>query len=94
MTQWQIERSEALVDGSDALQFVRSNIERYQTDIILALCAFALLIFVLVLIALVRGRRVRKRVDDLSGSVRKLINDEEARYTREILGRTRSKDPS
>ena len=83
-----------MIDGSDALQFLRSAAERYQTDVILALCVSALLILVLVLIALVRGRRLRKRVDELSNSVRKLINDEEARYTREILGRTKPKDPS
>jgi hypothetical protein len=72
---------------------MRSTIERYQTDVILALCAAVLLVLVLVLIALVRGRRNRKRVDELRASVRKLINDEEARYTREVLGRTKSKDP-
>jgi len=94
MTAWQIEWSEALIDGSDALQFLTSNIERYQTDIILALCASVLLVLVLVLIALVRGRRNRKRVDELRDSVRKLIHDDEARYTREVLGRTKSKDPS
>jgi hypothetical protein len=94
MTARQIEWSEALIDALDALQFVRSTIERYQTDIILALCASVLLVLVLVLIALVRGRRNRKRVDELRDSVRKLINDEEARYTREVLGRTKTRDPS
>jgi signal transduction histidine kinase len=93
MAEREIERSEALTDGSDALQFVRDNIERYQTDVTVALCAAVLLILILVLIALARGRRLRKRVDELSGSVRKLINDEEARYTREILGRTKAKGP-
>jgi len=83
-----------LIDALDALQFVRSTIERYQTDIILALCASVLLVLVLVLIALVRGRRNRKRVDELRDSVRKLINDEEARYTREVLGRTKTRDLS
>jgi hypothetical protein len=94
MTARQIEWSEALIDALDALQFVRSTIERYQTDIILALCASVLLVLVLVLIALVRGRRNRKRVDELRDSVRKLINDEEARYTREVLGRTKTRDLS
>ena len=80
--------------GSDALEFMRSHVESYQADIILALCAAVLLVFVLVLITLIRGRRLRKLVDELRKSVRRLNNDEEARYTREILGRTKSKDPS
>ncbi len=92
MAQRQIERSETLMHGSDTLEFMRRYIESYPADMILALCAAVLLIFVLVLIMLVRGRRLKKRVDQLTNSVRRLINDEEARYTREILGRTKGKD--
>jgi hypothetical protein len=80
--------------GSDALDFMRNYVERYQADIFLSLCAATPLLFILILITLIRGRRLRKRVDELRNSVNRLINDEEARYTREILGRTRAKDPS
>jgi hypothetical protein len=82
-----------LIYGSNALEFLRSNIEIYRADVILALCAAVLLIFVLVWIALSRSRRLGKRIDDLTYSVSGLLNQEGARYTREILGRTKDKGP-
>jgi hypothetical protein len=78
--------------GSDAVEFMRSQVEGRQVDFILALTAAVVLIFILMLIAVIRGRRLRKGVGELRESVRKLIRDEEARYTREILGRTKVKD--
>jgi hypothetical protein len=80
-----------MIYGSNVLEFLRSHVEIYQTDVILALCAAVLLIFVLVWIALSRGRRLGKKIDDLTYSVNGLLNQEGARYTREILGRTKDK---
>ena len=76
---------------SDAIEFMRSHIENYQANIIVGLCFAVPLIFVLVLIALSRGRRLRKRVDELTRSVRRLINEQEARYTREFLNSRKTK---
>ena len=77
---------------SEALEFVRGYIEGYQADIILALCAAELLIFIMILILIRRGRRLKKRVDELTNSVTRLLNDEAARYTRSILGREKDND--
>jgi hypothetical protein len=89
----QIERSEALLYGSDAIEFMLRDIESRHAEIILVLCFIVPLIFVLVLIALNRVRTLRKRVDELTHSVRGLINEQEACYTRELLGRTKDKGP-
>ena len=59
----QIERSEALLYGSDAIEFMLRDIENRHAEFILVLCFIVPLNFVLVLIALSRGRRLRKRVD-------------------------------
>ena len=77
----------------DAIEFMLRDIESRHAEIILVLCFIAPLIFVLVLIALSRGRRLRKRVDELTHSVRELINEQEPRYTRVLLGRAKDKDP-
>ena len=61
--------------------------------IVSAPTADGLLTFVLVLIALSRGSRLRKGLDALTDSVRGLINEQEARYTRELLGRAKDKGP-
>jgi Sel1 repeat len=75
----------------DAIEFMLRNTESRHAEIILVLCFIAPLIFVLVLIALSRGRRLRKRVDELTHSVRGLINEQEPRYTRVLLGRATSR---
>ncbi len=79
--------------NSDIVEFVWRYVESRQAEIILALCFVELLTFVLVLIALSRDRQLRKRMDGLTNSVRGLINEQEARYTREILGRAKDKGP-
>jgi hypothetical protein len=89
----QTEWSRTLVYYSEALEFMRGYIEGYQADIILALCAAELLIFIIILISIMRGRRLRKRVDELTYSVTRLLNEEAARYTRSILGRAKDNDP-
>ena len=89
----QIERSEALLYGSDAIEFMLRDIESRYAEIILVLCFIVPLNFVLVLIALRRGRKLRRRVDELAHSVWELINEQEAGYTRELLGRTKDKGP-
>lgn len=78
---------------SDAVEFMRRYIEGREAEIILALCFAELLSFVLVLIALSRDRRLRKRLDALTNSVMGLVNEQEARYTRELLGRAKDKGP-
>ena len=75
----------------DAIEFMLRDIESRHAEIILVLCFIAPLNFVLVLIALSRGRRLRKRVDELTHSVRELINEQEPRYTRVLLGRAASR---
>ena len=78
--------------GSAAVEFMRTYIESRQAEVILALCFVVPLTFVLVLVALSHNRRLRKRLDELTNSVRGLINEQEARYTKELLGRAKDKD--
>ena len=78
---------------SQTSEFVRGYIESHHADIILALSAAELLIFIMILISIRRGRRLKKRVDELTYSVTRILNDEAARYTRSILGRAKDNDP-
>lgn len=66
---------------------------RRLVEIILGMTFVELLTFVLVLIALSRCSRLRKRLDALTDSARGLIDEQEARYTRELLGRAKDKGP-
>jgi hypothetical protein len=52
-----------------------------------ALCAVTALLFLLTLVALIRGARLKKRVDQLSASVSSLQTENSARYTRQLLNR-------
>jgi hypothetical protein len=52
-----------------------------------ALCAAIALLFLLTLIALIRGGRLKRRVNELSASVDSLQTENAARYTRQILNR-------
>ena len=56
--------------GSDAVEIMRTYIESRQAEVILALCFVVPLTFVLVLVALSHNRRLRKRLDELTNSVR------------------------
>jgi hypothetical protein len=69
-----------------------SYIESYHADVILGLCAAELLLFIIIVILMMRVRRLNKRIDALASSVTRFINDEAARYTRSILGRTKDTD--
>jgi len=81
------------MDYSKVIEFLRGFIDSYHADIILALSAVELLIFIMILISIRRGRRLKKRVDELTYSVTRILNDEAARYTRSILGRAKDNDP-
>lgn len=87
-----IEGSRTLTYGSDAIKFMWSYLESYQADVVLALCAAELLIFIIILILIMRVRRLSGQIDELSGAVKRVINDEAARYTRSILGRSKDTD--
>ena len=82
-----------MVYYSEVLEFMRGHIEGSEANIILGLSAAELLIFFMILMSIRRGRRLRKRVDELTYSVTRLLNDEAARYTRSILGREKDNDP-
>lgn len=78
--------------GSDAIKFIWSYLEGYQAEVVLALCAAELLIFIIILILIMRVRRLSRRLDELSGALTRFLNNEAARYTRSILGRSKDTD--
>jgi len=81
-----------LTYGSDAIKVMWSYIESYQADIVLALCAAELLLFIIIVILIIRVRRLKRRINELAGSVARFLNNEAARYTRSILGRAKDTD--
>jgi hypothetical protein len=77
--------------SSGIIEIALKEIESYQANFIFALCLVVPLIFFLVLLAFCRSRRIAKRVDELTLAVKGLINEQEARYTRDLLGRRKDK---
>jgi len=53
-----------------------------------ALTAAIVLLFLLMLIGLIRGARLKRRVNELSVSVEQLLSENAARYTRQLLNRS------
>jgi hypothetical protein len=62
-------------------------------DLVLAHCAATLLILVLVLIQFVRARRLKRQIDELQLSVRRLNGAEELRLMRDMHSQARSTTP-
>jgi len=73
-------------DWEEFLNFIWGQIESHQREAFLADFSATMLIFVLVLIALVRGSRLRRRVDALQQSTRELSASEQMRFLRELRG--------
>jgi hypothetical protein len=80
--------------GSMVVDSMLRHIESYQAQSILALFLIVLVIFVMTVIAFRVSRRLRNRVDELTRTVNGLTNQQEARYTRELIGRAKDKDPA
>jgi uncharacterized protein YoxC len=78
--------------GSMVVDSMLRHIESYQAQSILALFLIVLVIFVMTVIAFRVSRRLRNRVDELTRTVNGLTNQQEARYTRELIGRAKDKD--
>jgi hypothetical protein len=72
-----------LTDPWQALEFPRRLVDSELRDVILVLCVASFLIFSLLLIALIRGRNLKKRVDALQLSIQTLIKVEENRILKE-----------
>jgi hypothetical protein len=75
-----------LARGSPLL-WVQSVIDALNTTPVAALCAVSAALFLLTLFALIRGMRLKKRVNVLAASVEALQTENTARYTRQILNR-------
>lgn len=80
--------------GSGVIESMLGYIQSYQAQFILALSFVVLVIFVIDVTTFICERRLRRRVDELARIVQGLVNDREARYTRELLGRSKNKDSS
>jgi hypothetical protein len=66
---------------------VQRAIEEFNTVPASALCAATALLFLLILVALIRGARLKRRVNELSATVEQLLSENAARYTRQLLNR-------
>jgi hypothetical protein len=80
-----------LTDPWEALEFLRRYVDSNQSDIILVLCGGTFLIFILVLISLARGRRLRKQIYALELSLQRLNSAEELRLLRDLRGQAKVK---
>jgi hypothetical protein len=74
--------------GGDPLLYVQRAIEELNAAPASALCVATALLFLLILIALIRGARLKRRVNALSATVEQLLSENAARYTRHLLNRS------
>jgi hypothetical protein len=72
-------------------EFLWSQLEHYQLQVILALCVATFLAHILILVAFSRGKRLRNRVDKLQLSIQRLSNIEDMRLLKEIRGQQKDK---
>lgn len=73
------------------LKQILDHIMNYQAEVLLGLSVAMTILLLFLIIVLVRVRRLRERSDELAKSVKSLLNDQEARYTRELLKATKDK---
>jgi hypothetical protein len=81
-----------LGDFVPSLETLRSYIQANEQDVILVLCVATLLVFVLSLRALTRGRRLSRQLQELQLSTQRLITAEETRLLRELRGAPKNGD--
>jgi hypothetical protein len=79
----------ALTDLWEPLEFLRQLVNVDQSDIMLVLCAAAVIISGLLAVSLVRGRKLKKQVDALHVSIQTLVRAEENRLQRERRSQAR-----
>jgi hypothetical protein len=85
------------MDPSKILDFLlgyldgfRSYVDGNQRDVIVILCGATFLIFILSWIALIRGRRLKRQLEELRLSTQGLFAAEEARLLRELREQQRT----
>jgi hypothetical protein len=75
-----------LITPTEALQLLKSLVADHQQEVLAALCAFAVLAFLMSWAALGRSKRLRRRLVELEDTVQRLDNAEERRAMKEMRG--------
>jgi hypothetical protein len=75
------------------LEFLRQLVDLDKSGVMLVLCTTTIVIFVLLLVLLLRGRKLRKRVDALQVSIQTLAKAEDNRLHKERRGQTKLGSP-
>jgi hypothetical protein len=83
---WRIRGAQNLTHPMGTVQFIWEVINSDERDIMLGLFAGSIFVFVLLLIALVRGRKLKKQVDALHVTIQALARAEEKRLHKERRG--------
>jgi hypothetical protein len=65
------------------MEFLRQLVGVDESDIMLVLCAVAVVISILLTLSLLRGRKLEKQVDALRVSIQTLVKAEESRLYKE-----------
>ena len=71
------------------IESVLGYMESHQPQSIMPLSLVVLVIFAIEVTTFISYRRLKRRVDELALIVKGLVNEREARHTREILGRSK-----